>query len=92
VRRLRRSSGSGGSRGGRRRNYAPAATGARKFVPTGWANWLGVALFGFVCATMIAEAIVAAADGRGADPIAAALFAALTGWLAYLFATGPRQD
>jgi hypothetical protein len=92
VRRLRRSSGSGGSRGGRRRNYAPAATGARKFVPTGWANWLGFVLFGFVCLTMLAEAIGAATSGRGADPIAAGLMAVLVGWIGYLFATGARQD
>jgi hypothetical protein len=92
VRKLRRSSGSSGSRGGRRRNYAPAPKGAHKLVPTGWANWLGVVLFGFVCATCAGEAIVAAADGRGADPVAAAVMAALTGTIAYLFATSPRQD
>ena len=91
MRKLRRSSGPS-SRGGRRRNYAPAPKGAHKLVPTGWANWLGVVLFGFCCAMCVAEAIVAAADGRGADPVAAAVMAALLGTIAYLFATSPRQD
>ena len=33
--------------GGRRANYAPAATevGVRKFLPIGWANWLGFVMF-----------------------------------------------
>jgi hypothetical protein len=92
VRKLRRSSRSSGSRGGRRRNYAPAAKGPSKYLPTGWANWLGTILFGFVCAMCLVEAIVAASDGRGADPVAAAVLAALTGTMAFLFATSPRQD
>ena len=47
--------------GGRRANYAPAATevGGRKYLPVGWANWLGFVMFGLLGVAFFAETIAA---------------------------------
>jgi hypothetical protein len=80
--------------GGRRAHYAPAvdSTGARKYIPVGWANWLGFVMFGLITIALLCEVVAAAADGRGADPIAAAVMACVFGVMTYLFATTRVKD
>jgi hypothetical protein len=80
--------------GGRRANYAPAVTevGARKYLPIGWANWLGFVMFGLICIAFFAETINAISEERGADPIAAAVMTVVFGVMAYLFATTRVKD
>jgi hypothetical protein len=87
-----RSRGSRGS--GRRANYAKPATevGWRRFLPVGWANWLGFVMFAVIAIAMVVEVFSTAAEGKGADPFAAALMAGLTGWMTYLFATNRITD
>ena len=64
--------------GGRRANYAPAVdqVGTRKYLPIGWANWLGFIMFGLLSVAFLAETVAAVAESRGADPIAAAVMRA----------------
>jgi hypothetical protein len=83
-----------GRSGGRRANYAPVQTsvGYRKYLPVGWANWLGFCLFGFICIALVAEVFWAAAHDRGADPIAAAIMALAFGYMVYLFGTNRITD
>lgn len=80
--------------GGRRANYAPAATevGVRKYLPIGWANWTGFIMFGLICIALFAETITAAAEGRGADPIAAGVMTVVFAIMTYLFATTRVKD
>jgi hypothetical protein len=80
--------------GGRRANYAPAVdqVGARKYVPVGWANWLGFFLFGLICIALAVETVVAAAEGRGNDPIAAGIMTIAFAVMTYLFATTRVKD
>lgn len=77
------------SGGGRRANYAPAATevGTRKYLPVGWANWLGFVMFALIGVALFAETINATIEGRGADPIAAGIMTIVFGVMTYLFAT-----
>jgi hypothetical protein len=58
---------SGERKGGRRANYAPAATevGYRKFLPIGWANWLGFVMFAFITVALFAETINATVEVAG---------------------------
>lgn len=83
-----------GKSGGRRRNYAPTSdrVGFRRFLPVTWAHWLGFVLFGVIFVALCAEIVASAADGRGADPIAATILAAAFGWMVYLFATTRAKD
>lgn len=80
--------------GGRRANYAPAATeiGSRKYLPIGWANWLGFVMFGLLGIAFFAETIAATIEARGADPIAAAGMTAIFATMTYLFGTTRVKD
>lgn len=80
--------------GGRRANYAPAVdqVGARKYMPVGWANWLGFFLFGIIGIALAVETVVAAAEGRGSDPIAAGIMTIAFAVMTYLFATTRVKD
>jgi len=80
--------------GGRRANYAPAVdrVGARKYLPVGWANWLGFVMFGLIAVALFAEVIAATIQHRGADPIAAAIMMIAFGVMTYLFATTRVKD
>lgn len=80
--------------GGRRANYAPAAdqVGTRKYLPVGWANWLGFVMFGLIGIALLAETVAATIQGRGTDPIAAAVMTAAFGVMTYLFATTRIKD
>lgn len=80
--------------GGRRANYAPAVdrVGTRRYLPVGWANWLGFVMFGLITIALVAETIRATIDQRGADPIAAGAMAIAFGTMTYLFATTRVKD
>lgn len=80
--------------GGRRANYAPATTevGARKYLPIGWANWLGFVMFGLIAIAFLAETINAISERRGADPIAAGVMTVVFAVMAYLFGTTRVKD
>ena len=80
--------------GGRRANYAPAPTavGGRKYLPVGWANWLGFVMFGLLGVAFFAETIAATIQQRGADPIAAAGMTIIFVVMTYLFATTRVKD
>jgi hypothetical protein len=80
--------------GGRRRNYAPKPDqiGSRKYLPIGWANWLGFVLFGLITIAMAAEFVTSLAQARGADPIAAGLMTVGLGYMVYLFGTVRLRD
>ena len=79
---------------GRRANYAPVSTsvGYRRFLPLGWANWLGFFLFGFICVALIVAVPWSIAHDRGSDWIAASIMAVAFGWIVYLFATNRITD
>lgn len=79
---------------GRRANYAPAVTavGGRKYLPVGWANWLGFVMFGLLDIAFFAETITATAETRGADPIAAGAMTIIFGVMTYLFGTTRVKD
>jgi hypothetical protein len=79
---------------GRRANYAPRPTevGYRRFLPVGWANWLGFVMFALIGIALVVEVFVAISESRGADPVAAAVMAAAFGWLTFLFATNRITD
>lgn len=80
--------------GGRRANYAPAASGDgfHRLRPVGWANWLGFVMFGLITIALMAEVVAAIADRRGADPIAALVMTVVFGVMTYLFATTRVKD
>ena len=80
--------------GGRRANYAPTAdqVGVRKYLPIGWANWLGFCMFGFITIALFAETINATIEHRGADPIAAGIMTIAFAVMTYLFATTRVKD
>ena len=79
---------------GRRANYAPAAdaVGTRKYMPVGWANWLGFWLFGLIGIALFCETIAATIQHRGADPIAAGIMTVVFFIMTYLFATTRVKD
>ena len=80
--------------GGRRANYAPAATevGTRKYLPIGWANWLGFVMFGLITIALLAETFAAIAEQRGADPLAAGIMTIVFAVMTYLFGTTRVKD
>ena len=80
--------------GGRRANYAPVATevGGRKYLPIGWANWLGFVMFGLLGVAFFAETIAATVERRGADPIAAGAMTIIFAVMTYLFGTTRVKD
>ena len=80
--------------GGRRANYAPAVTeiGGRKYLPVGWANWLGFVMFGLLGIAFFAETIAAISQTRGADPIAAGGMTTIFAVMTYLFGTTRVKD
>lgn len=80
--------------GGRRANYAPAVdqVGVRRYLPVGWANWLGFVMFAIIGLALAVETVVAAADGRGTDPIAAGIMTIAFGVMTYLFGTTRVKD
>jgi putative Mn2+ efflux pump MntP len=79
---------------GRRANYAPKPdqVGTRKYLPLGWSNWVGFALFGLLGIAVLAELISAISEGGTNDPIVAAIVLCLFGWMTYLFATNRLKD
>lgn len=80
--------------GGRRANYAPTVdqVGARKYLPIGWANWLGFVMFGLITVALFAETINATMESRGNDPIAAGVMTIVFATMTYLFATTRVKD
>ncbi|HMN99369.1 MAG TPA: hypothetical protein PKD59_08155 [Miltoncostaeaceae bacterium] len=90
---IRRNQKKSGGRG-RRANYAPAAetVGTRKYLPVGWANWLGFFLFGLIGIALFCETIAATIQHRGADPIAAGIMTVVFFIMTYLFATTRVKD
>ncbi len=80
--------------GGRRANYAPAVdqVGTRKYLPIGWANWLGFIMFGLITIALFAETLTAIAESRGADPIAAGIMTIAFATMTYLFGTTRVKD
>lgn len=80
---------------GRRRNYERKVveTGLQTFIPRGWANWVGVGMFGAITAAIIVGMLYSIIDGgHGGDPVAAAVTAALTGWMTILFARNRLKE
>jgi len=87
----------GGSKkrtGGRRANYAPTVdqVGYRKYLPAGWANWLGFALFLFVGGAILVASVTYIADAMWADAIAAVLMGSAMMYMVYLFGTTRLRD
>lgn len=80
--------------GGRRANYAPAVdrVGTRKYLPIGWANWLGFIMFGLITVALLAETLTAISESRGADPIAAGIMTIAFATMTYLFGTTRVKD
>jgi hypothetical protein len=80
--------------GGRRANYAPTVdqVGARKYLPVGWANWLGFIMFALIGVALAAETVASAIETRGTDPIAAGLMTVAFVVMTYLFATTRVKD
>lgn len=80
---------------GRRANYAPAVdqVGSRKYLPVGWANWLGFVMFGLICIALAVETVAGAVEGgRGTDPIAAGVMTIAFAVMTYLFGTTRVKD
>ena len=79
---------------GRRRNYAPKPdqVGSRKYLPIGWANWLGFVLFGLITIAMAAEFVASIVESRGADFIAAGAMTVGLAYMVYLFGTVRLRD
>ncbi len=81
--------------GGRRRNYEPKVelTGIKKFLPTGWANWLGFSLFGGLGIAFLIEGFIAIGRlPKHLDMIPAFVLTVLCLWIAYLFAITRWKD
>ena len=70
----------------------PTSVGYRRYLPLGWANWLGFFLFGFILVALLVAIPWAIAHDRGSDPIAAAIMAVAFAWMVYLFATNRITD
>ena len=82
------------SSGGKRANYAPAATevGVRGKLPVGWVNISGFVLFTVVSLALVADFVRAAGGDRGNDPIAILLVLGLSLTVTWLFATTRVED
>jgi hypothetical protein len=80
--------------GGRRANYAPSVdqVGVRRYLPIGWANWLGFLMFGLLTIALAVETVWAASEGRGTDPIAAGIMTVAFAVMTYLFGTTRTKD
>lgn len=80
--------------GGRRANYAPTVdqVGIRRYLPIGWANWLGFVMFGLITIALLAETINATIESRGSDPIAAGIMTVVFAVMTYLFGTTRVKD
>ncbi|MFN8122396.1 MAG: hypothetical protein U0237_08210 [Thermoleophilia bacterium] len=80
--------------GGRRANYAPAVdqVGYRKYLPAGWANWLGFALFLFVGGAILVASLTYLADAMWADAVAALGMGGAMMYMVYLFGTTRLRD
>jgi hypothetical protein len=80
--------------GGRRANYAPAVdtVGVHRYLPVGWANWLGFVMFGLITIALVAETIAATIEDRGNDNIAAGITAIIFAIMTYLFGTTRVKD
>lgn len=79
---------------GRRRNYEPNVelTGFRKLLPTGWANWTGFCLFGFIAIALLVEFGNALSRTGYNDWIPALILAFAFAWIAVLFAITHWKD
>ena len=79
---------------GRRRNYEPNVelTGIRKLLPTGWGNWIGFCLFGFLSIALLVEFVVALGRAGHNDWIPALGLSFAFGWIAVLFAITRWKD
>lgn len=79
--------------GGRRRNYEPKVelTGIQRFLPTGWANWLGFAMFGALGLAFFIEGFVALSRPHY-DWVMSFIISVLCVWIAYLFAITRWKD
>ena len=49
-------------------------------------------MFGFIFIALIAEVVAATVQGRGLDPVAAAIMAVGFAWITYLFGTNRITD
>lgn len=80
--------------GGRRANYAPTVdqVGYRKYLPSGWANWLGFCLFLFVGGAIAVASVTYIIDGLWADSVAAIGMTAAMVYMVYLFGTTRLRD
>jgi hypothetical protein len=81
-------------KGGRRRNYEPTVelTGIRKLLPTGWGNWVGFCLFGFLTIALLIEFVVALGRTGHTDWIAALGLSFAFAWITVLFAITRWKD
>ena len=79
---------------GRRRNYGPTADqiGARKYLPSYWANWLGFVLFGVVGIAFLCWGVFYVADQQFANGIVALLLTCALGYMVYLFGSTRLRD
>ena len=79
---------------GRRRNYEPniELTGIRKLLPTGWGNWIGFCLFGFLAVALLIEFFVALGRTGHNDWIPALGLSFAFAWIAVLFAITRWKD
>lgn len=79
---------------GRRRNYAPPPdqVGYRKYMPTGWANWLGFCLFLFVGGAIAVASVTYLVKAQWADAVAAVLMASALLYMVYLFGSTRLRD
>lgn len=75
--------------GGRRRNYAARdeTPSLRSRLPTGWANWLGFALFGVCSIGVLSWSVVYVGRGDWADAAVAGCLGLALVYMVYLFGT-----
>ena len=80
---------------GRRRNYEQKVveTGLQTFIPRGWANWVGVGMFGVITLAVLFEVVASITEGAQAgDALAAAVTAGLLLWMTILFARNRLKE
>jgi hypothetical protein len=80
--------------GGRRRNYGPRPDqiGFRKYMPTYWANWLGLVLFGVVGVSFLCWGVYYMTAAQLANGIVALALAGALGYMVYLFGSTRLRD